>query len=103
MKDLSITDMSTYTSVPKQDGAIHVEGLGVLLAQTGEMGTYTFRAVAQPTSDAGGLNAHGELLISAPQPNGKLSYLNKAVCVFRTEIDTMGNTHTRTWSIDVPK
>lgn len=95
----TITDMSTYISVPKHDGTLRADGNGVLtVTSSGEMATYTFQAIGR-TSPNGGLEARGALIISS-MPNGKLSFLNNTVGVFKTEIDSMGNTHTRTWSID---
>lgn len=89
--------MSTFTSFPKYDGTLRVDG-ALTVTSSGEVATYTFQAIGQTEPNVG-LEARGALIIIS-MPNGRLAFLNNTVRIFKTEIDNTGNTHTRTRSMD---
>jgi hypothetical protein len=65
------------------------------------MATFTFQAIDRTEPNVG-LDAR-RLLITSSMLNGRLAFLNNTVGIFKTEIDNMGNTHTRTWRTDIDR
>jgi hypothetical protein len=98
--DINAMDMGTLWSITNPDGTVYSEGQGILTSTTtGEMATYTFKAIGQNGPD-GKLRNHGAIFFnSSASPSVNLSFLNNMIGVYADEIDAAGNSVTRIWEL----
>lgn len=94
------TDMGTYSSVIKSDGAIYGEGKGIITTPNGEMTTWTGQGIGHVMAD-GTTRFTGTLLFSNPFPEkaGNLSFLNNMVGIFIYDIHADGKISSKVWEI----
>ena len=98
---INATNIFTVKSTTKPDGSIHSEGQGILTStSTGEIATYTFKAVGQYGSD-GKLRNHGPVFFyTNSPPTGQLFFLKNMIGIFADEIDRAGNDVTKVWELN---
>lgn len=94
------TDMGTYSSVIKSDGAIYGEGKGIITTPNGEMTTWTGQGIGHVMAD-GTTRFTGTLLFSNPFPEkaGNLSFLNNMVGIFIYDIHADGKISSKVWEL----
>jgi hypothetical protein len=98
--DINAMDMGTLWSITNPDGTVYSEGQGILTSTTtGEMATYTFKAIGQNGPD-GKLRNHGTVFFnSSASPSVNLYFLNNMIGVYADEIDAADNSVTRIWEL----
>jgi len=88
------TDIGTYSSVMRPDGAVYGEGQGVLMGQGGEMATWVGQGVGTLKKD-GSVSYRGAVYYSTA--SSAWMRLNNVASVFEYEVDPQGNTKSEIW------
>ena len=98
MKEIDITHMATFSTIPRGNGVLYGEGQGVITTRDGsaEMATEIGRGIGQFTDGGKKVKFHGSFFYRASS-TGKLAFLNNLVGVFEYEVDEAGNTQHKVW------
>lgn len=88
------TDMGTYWSVVRPDGALYGEGQGVIMTQDGDRASWIGSGVGRFTT-GGGVSWRGAVYYQTESP--KLARLNGIAVVFEYEVDENDNTYGKLW------
>jgi hypothetical protein len=98
MKEVDITHMATFWSIPRGNGVLYGEGQGVITTRDGsaEMATKIGRGIGQFTDGWKKVKFRGSFFYRASS-TGKLAFLNNLVGVFEYEVDEAGNTQYKVW------
>jgi hypothetical protein len=91
------TDIVTYWSIPRPEGAYYAEGKGVFMVKDdpSEMATWTGQGIAHYSGQK--RRDIGSVFCRTPSARGKLAFLNNMVGVFEYETDEMGNSSGKIW------
>ena len=89
-----VNNIGTYWSAPRPDGSLYGEGQGVVLTQDGDMATWKGQGVGR-FAGGGAVAYRGAVYYSTS--SAKLARLNTVAAIFEYEVDTHGNTHTKSW------
>ena len=95
LRDLEVTNMGTYVSSGRDDGAMDGGGKGIAMTKDGEVITWTGKGIGRFTG-AGSMSWRGALFFHT-QSKGKAAFANNMVGMFEYEIDAMGNQTGRVW------
>ena len=98
MKEIDITHMATFYTIPRGNGLLYGEGQGVITTKdgTGEMATEIGHGIGQFTDGGKKVRFRGSFFYRASS-TGKLSFLNNIVGIFEYEGDESGNTSYKVW------
>ena len=97
-KDIEITMLGTFQTIPSGKNITYVEGQGIITTKDGQ-DTATFRGYGighfkGPIS----ASFRGSVFYKTSSTNGgKLSFLNNKIGVFETEVDQSGNSIEKHW------
>ena len=99
MKDVDITHMATFWTIPRGNGILYGEGQGVITTKDGQdMATEIGRGIGQFTDGGKKVKFRGSFFYRAsPSSTGKLAFLNNTVGIFEYEADESGNTLHKVW------
>jgi hypothetical protein len=86
---LAATETGTYTSVLRADGSFFGQGQGLVLAQGGEVASWTGQGVGLPQKD-GGVKYRGAIYFDSRSPT--FSKLTTIAGVFEYDVDAQGQT-----------
>lgn len=84
----------TYWASIRPDGSLYGEGRGVSTTTDGDVATWTGAGVGK-LGAAGAVSYRGAIYYFTTAP--KLARLNSVAAVFEFEVDSAGNTHSKTW------
>jgi hypothetical protein len=98
IKEIDITHMATFYTIPRGNGLLYGEGQGVITTKdgTGEMATEIGHGIGQFTDGGKKVRFRGSFFYTASS-TGKLSFLNNIVGIFEYEGDESGNTSYKVW------
>jgi len=98
MKEIDITHMATFWTIPRGNGVLHGEGQGVITTKdgSGEMATEIGRGIGKITDGEKKVQFRGSFFFRASS-TGKLAFLNNIVGIFEYEGDEAGNTSEKIW------
>jgi hypothetical protein len=98
MKEVDITHMATFWTIPRGNGVLYGEGQGVITTRDGsaEMATEIGRGIGQFIDGGKQVKFRGSFFYRASS-TGKLAFLNNLVGVFEYEVDEAGNTRHKVW------
>jgi hypothetical protein len=98
MKEIDITHMATFWTIPRGNGVLHGEGQGVITTKdgSGEMATEIGRGIGKITDGGKKVQFRGSFFFRASS-TGKLAFLNNIVGIFEYEGDEAGNTSEKIW------
>ena len=98
MKEIDITHMATFWTIPRGNGVLHGEGQGVITTKdgSGEMATELGRGIGKITDGGKKVQFRGSFFFRASS-TGKLAFLNNIVGIFEYEGDEAGNTSEKIW------
>ena len=98
MKEIDITHMATFWTIPRGNGVLYGEGQGVITTRDGsaEMATEIGRGIGQFIDGGKQVKFRGSFFYRASS-TGKLAFLNNLVGVFEYEVDEAGNTRHKVW------
>lgn len=99
IKDIEITMLGTFWTVPAGKNITYVEGQGIITTKDGE-DTATFRGYGIGTSKgAVSVSFRGSVFYksSSLSTNGKLAFLNNKIGVFESEVDESGTSNEKHW------
>ena len=98
MKEIDITYMATFWTIPRGNGVLHGEGQGVITTKdgSGEMATEIGRGIGKITDRGKKVQFCGSFFFRASS-TGKLAFLNNIVGIFEYEGDEAGNTNEKIW------
>jgi hypothetical protein len=91
---VSSTDIATYWSVVRPDGAVYGEGQGVVMGKGGEMATWVGQGVGTLKKD-GSVSYRGAVYYQTATP--AWLRLNNVASVFEYEVDAQGNSRSEIW------
>lgn len=91
MKEIDITHMATFSTIPRGNGVLYGEGQGVIITRdsSAEMATEIGRGIGQFTDGGKKVKFRGSFFYRASS-TGKLAFLNNLVGVFEYEVDDQG-------------
>ena len=96
-KDIEITMLGTFWTIPSGKNKIYVEGQGIITTKDGE-DTATFRGYGIGTSKGQiSVSFRGSVIYKSSSTNGKLSFLNNKIGVFESEVDESGTSTEKHW------
>lgn len=95
LNGISVTDFGTYQEQRSEKGLFYSEGRGVIRADNSETATYISHTVGHSTEDGKWFD-HGILLFRAPS-DGKLSFLNNLIAVFKDEAPKGTSSLVKVW------
>jgi hypothetical protein len=86
IKEIDITHMATFYSIPRGNGLLYGEGQGVIMTKdgSGEMATEIGRGIGQFTDGGKKVRFHGSFFYRTSS-TGKLAFLNNIVGLFEYE------------------
>ncbi|WP_084964467.1 hypothetical protein [Thermoactinospora rubra] len=93
--DTDITDMGTYTSVPRPDGTLFGEGQGVMMSADGDVVTWRGQGIGRITGAGGGSSWRGAIYYRSESE--RFARINGCVGVFEFEVDDSGKTSAQVW------
>ena len=98
MKEIDITHMATFSTIPRGNGVLYDEGQGVITTRdsSAEMATEIGRGIGQFTDGGKKVKFRGSFFYRT-SPTGRLAFLNNLVGVFEYEVDEVGNTQHKVW------
>ena len=99
IKDIEITMLGTFWTIPSGKNVTYVEGQGIITTKDGE-DTATFRGYRIGTSKGQiSVSFRGSVFYksSSSSTNGKLSFLNNKIGVFKSEVDESGTSNEKHW------
>jgi hypothetical protein len=99
IKDNEITMLGTFWTIPSGKNVTYVEGHGIITTKDGE-DTATFRGYGIGTSKVQiSVSFLGSVFYksSSSSTNGKLSFLNNKIGVFKSEVDESGISTEKYW------
>ena len=98
MKDVEITHMATFWTIPRGNGILYGEGQGVITTNDGQdMATEIGRGIGQFTDGGKKVRFRGSFFYRVTSTTGKLAFLNNTVGIFEYEGDESGNTSYKVW------
>ena len=95
VKGVNFSANGTVFIVPRSDGSADLSGHAVISTADGEKGTYKFYSLGH--TDANGTTRDNGAAFFRTTSNGKLSFVNGLVIVFKDQIDKEGNGTTIGW------
>ena len=98
LTNLNVTEIGTYTSTPRANGALYGEGEGVIIGRNNEMATWKSQEIGNITP-AGKILFHGSIFYRSLSPVGSLAFVDNMVGVFTFEVDPSRNTISRVWEL----
>ena len=99
IKDIENTMLETFWTIPSGKNVTYVEGHGIITTKDGE-DTATFRGYGIGTSKGQiSVSFLGSVFYksSSSLTNGKLSFLNNKIGVFKSEVDESGTSNEKHW------
>ena len=98
MKEVDITHMATFWTIPRENVVFFGEGHGVIITTDGsaEMATEIGRGIGRFTDGGKKVRFRGSFFYRASS-TGKVAFLNNLVGVFEYEVDEAGNTRHKVW------
>ena len=99
IKDIENTMLGTFWTIPSGKNVTYVEGQGIITTNDGE-NTATFRGYGIGTSKGQiSVSFLGSVFYksSSSSTNGKLSFLNNKIGVFKSEVDESGTSNEKHW------
>jgi hypothetical protein len=98
MKEVDITHMATFWTIPRENGVLYGEGQGVIITTDGsaEMATEIGHGIGRFTDGRKKVRFRGSFFYRASS-TGKLAFLNNLVGLFEYEVDEAGNTQHKVW------
>jgi hypothetical protein len=99
MRDIEITHMATFWTIPRANGILYGEGQGVITTKDGQdMATEIGRGIGQLTDGGKKVRFRGCFFYKTSSTStGKLSFLNNTVGIFEYVGDNSGNTSYKVW------
>jgi hypothetical protein len=100
-KDIEITMLGTFWTVPAGKNITYVEGQGIITTKDGQ-DTATFRGYGIGTSKGQvSVSFRGSVFYKSSSSlstnSGKLAFLNNKIGVFESEVDESGTSHEKHW------
>ena len=96
-KDIEITLVGTFWTIPAGKNITYVEGQGIITTKDNE-DTATFRGYGIGTSKGQvSVSTRGSVIYKSSSTNGKLSFLNNKIGVFEGEVDESGTSTEKHW------
>lgn len=95
LNGINVTDFGTYQELRSEKGSFYSEGRGVIRADNSETATYVSHTVGHSTEDGKWVD-HGTLIFRAPT-DGKLSFLNNLIAVFKDEAPKGKSSLVKVW------
>lgn len=100
IKDIENTMLGTFWTIPWGKNVTYVEGQEIITTKDGE-DTATFRGYGKGTSKGQiSVSFLGSVFYkssSSSSTNGKLSFLNNKIRVFKSEVDESGTSNEKHW------
>ena len=100
IKDIENTMLGTFWIIPSSKNVTYVEGQEIITTKDGE-DTATFRGYGKGTSKGQiSVSFLGSVFYkssSSSSTNGKLSFLNNKIRVFKSEVDESGTSNEKHW------
>ena len=99
IKDIEITMLGTFWTVPAGKNITYVEGQGIITTKDSQ-DTATFRGYGIGTSKGPvSVSFRGSVFYksSSLSTNGKLAFLNNKIGVFESEVDESGTSNEKHW------
>lgn len=100
IKDMENTMLGTFWIIPSSKNVTYVEGQEIITTKDGE-DTATFRGYGKGTSigqiSVSFLGSVFYKSSSSSSTNGKLSFLNNKIRVFKSEVDESGTSNEKHW------
>ena len=94
-RTIAVTDLGTYLSISRPDGALYGQGQGVLTTIDGQIATWIAQGLGRFTTPHV-IRFRGSVIYHTDS-SGSLAFINNIVAVFEYEVNGIGNTSARNW------
>jgi|SRR5215467_1835778 len=94
-RTIAVTDLGTYLSIPRSDGALYGQGQGVLTTTDGQIATWVAQGLGRFTAPQT-IRFRGSVIYHTDS-SGSFAFINNIVAVFEYEVNGIGNTSARNW------